>query len=140
MILLYFGLAVMLSSMEVLSGRILLLCLAELIVSLFWSSVLQQKAVDLEKQINPEKRGSVYDLKFAKKWEDSCDEREKMIIYKSAYLAYKTTSRFCIGLSIVLMLGSLPFGYGPLPAGAVLLVWLVQLVRYCVAAMKLEKQ
>ena len=34
--------------------------------------VLQQKIVDLERRINPEKRGSVYDMKFQKTWMDSC--------------------------------------------------------------------
>ncbi len=33
--------------------------------------VLQQKIVDLERRINPEKRGSVYDMKFQKTWMDS---------------------------------------------------------------------
>ena len=39
--------------------------------------VLQQKIVDLERRINPEKRGSVYDMKFQKTWMDSCDEAER---------------------------------------------------------------
>lgn len=37
----------------------------------------QQKAVDLERRMNPEKHGSVYDAKFQKKWLDSCDESER---------------------------------------------------------------
>ena len=34
---------------------------------------LQQMTVDFQKIMNPEKQGSVYDLRFQKKWEESCD-------------------------------------------------------------------
>lgn len=139
MIFIYFGMAVILASIGALSGGAVAVCLAEMLLSLFWSAVVQQKLVDLEKQINPEKQGSVYDIKFSKKWMDSCDEREQLIIYKSAYQSYRFTSTFCLVLSIVVMLGSIPFGYGPLPACIVLLVWLVMMLSYCIAAMKLEK-
>ena len=37
----------------------------------------QQKVVDLERKMNPEKHGSVYDAKFQKKWFESCDESER---------------------------------------------------------------
>ena len=139
MIFIYFAMAVILADINALSGKMLLICLAEMLLSLFWTAVLQQKLVDLEKQINPEKQGSVYDIKFNKKWMDSCDEREQLIIYKSAYQSYRFTSTFCLILSIVVMLGSIPFGYGPLPACIVLLVWLVMMLSYCIAAMRLEK-
>lgn len=39
--------------------------------------IIQQKAVDINKIMYPEKTASVYDLKFQKKWVDSCDEAEK---------------------------------------------------------------
>ena len=60
------------------------------ICSSFWRlwrcwSVLQQKIVDLERRINPEKRGSVYDMKFQKTWMDSCDEAERAQIGQACY-------------------------------------------------------
>ena len=51
--------------------------IVEFFVGVGVATVLQQKIVDLEKQINPEKRGSVYDMKFQKKWMESCDEAEQ---------------------------------------------------------------
>ena len=36
--------------------------------------IIQQKVVDITKIMYPEKTASVYDLKFQKKWVDSCDE------------------------------------------------------------------
>ena len=99
----------------------------------------QQLMVDLEKEMNPSKRGSVYDAKFRDKWEESCDELEKVIIYKSAYKAYKTTALTCIVLWVVTATLSIAFKTGPLPSIAVTVIWLVQTVSYCREAMKLER-
>ena len=99
----------------------------------------QQLMVDLEKEMNPSKKGSVYDAKFRDKWEESCDELEKIIIYKSAYKAYKTTALTCVILWIVTATISIAFKTGPLPSIAVTVIWLVQTVSYCREAMKLER-
>ena len=99
----------------------------------------QQLMVDLEKEMNPSKKGSVYDAKFRDKWEESCDELEKVIIYKSAYKAYKTTALTCIVLWVVTATLSIAFKTGPLPSVAVTVIWLVQTVSYCREAMKLER-
>ena len=45
--------------------------------------------VELEKKLNPEKKGDVIETNFSKKWEDSCDEAQKMIIYEAGYRAYR---------------------------------------------------
>ena len=55
---------------------------------------MQQMTVDFQKIMNPEKQGSVYDLRFQKKWEESCDELEKFTIYRSAYKAYSTGLKY----------------------------------------------
>lgn len=50
--------------------------------------VYKKNVVNLYKQMNPEKQGSIYDRHFAAKWEDSCDEREKFLLYKAGYKAF----------------------------------------------------
>ena len=45
--------------------------LAAFLIDLFAPMMLQQKLVDLTKRLNPEKKGSVYDTKFQKKWYES---------------------------------------------------------------------
>lgn len=52
----------------------------------------------------PEKKTSVYDLKFQKKWMDSCDEAEKILIGKCAYKAFGKTNLTCVILAAVLAL------------------------------------
>lgn len=110
------------------------------VISSLGNTKLQQMSVDLEKLMMPEKKGSVYDLKFSEKWEESCDEYEKYTIYKSAYASYKATSKAYAIAVIGLMLMSLFFGYGPLPIIVVCCLWLVSITSYCLTAMKLEKE
>ena len=109
------------------------------VISIAIITVIQQKVIDLAKQINPEKQGSVYDMKFAKKWEESCDEAQRLTIYKSAYISYKITAQAFIIIWVVLALGMFLFESGILPLAIVSILWLIQTVTYCVSAMKLEK-
>lgn len=101
---------------------------------------LQQKMIDFQKTMNPEKRGSVYDLNFRKKWEESCDELEKLMIYKASYKAYKAAMTSCAAAFIIVMLSSLLFGYGPLPSTAIGIIWLIVAMTYCREAIRLGKE
>ena len=97
--------------------------LAAFLAALFASIVLQQKLVDLAKQLNPEKEGSVYDTRFQKKWFESCDEAERAIIGQCAFKAYQAMCRMCLVLWAVFALGGMFFSWGFLPAMAVCVVW-----------------
>ncbi len=101
--------------------------------------IIQQKCVDAAKKTNPEKTASVYDPKFQKKWMDSCDEAEKIMIGKCAFKAYAATNAVCTVLSIVLAIGALIFGIGFLPSLVVCLIWIVNLSVYCKEALKYSK-
>lgn len=74
--------------------------------------IFQQKCVDLAKIMNPEKKASVYDMRFQKKWMESCDEAEKIIVGKCAFKAYSVTNSVCYVLEIVLVICALAFGTG----------------------------
>ncbi len=101
--------------------------------------IIQQKCVDAAKKTNPEKTVSIYDPRFHKKWMDSCDEAEKMMIGKCAFQAYAATNAVCTVLSVVLALSALIFGIGFLPSLAVCLVWIVNQSVYCREALKYAK-
>lgn len=78
--------------------------------------IIQQKAVDITKIMYPEKTASVYDLKFQKKWVDSCDEAEKIMIGRCAFEAFKVTNSVCGALSIILAISAMMFDIGFLPS------------------------
>lgn len=101
--------------------------------------LIQQKCVDAVKAMNPEKTASVYDTKFQKKWIDSCDEAEKIMVGKCAYKAFSATNSVCLILSVVLAVCALTFETGFLPSLAVCLIWLVNQSAYLKEAMKYSK-
>ena len=107
------------------------------VVSVVLSMVLQQKAVDLTRRMNPEKQVSVYDSKFQKKWYDTCDEAERSQIGQASYQAFQAANRACIALWLVLLLLSYVLPIGLLPMAAVLLIWAVLQVSYILACIRL---
>ncbi len=103
------------------------------------ATVIQQKCVDTAKQTNPEKKASVYDMRFQKKWLEDCDEAEKLMIGKCAFKAYSATNLVCTILASVLAVCALVFDIGFLPSLTVCLVWIVNLSVYCKEAMRYSK-
>ena len=103
------------------------------------SVVLQQKCVDAAKVTNPEKKASVYDMKFQKKWMEDCDEAEKIMVGKCAYKAYSATNMVCTVLAILLAISALVFETGFLPSFAVCLIWVVNMSAYCRETMRCSK-
>lgn len=101
--------------------------------------VLQQKIVDLTRQLNPEKQGSVYDLKFKKKWINSCDEAEQKQIGQAALKAYSAANTACPIIWCILLLLGFVFDIGLLPAVSVLAVWGVLSITYLLEAIRLGK-
>lgn len=97
---------------------------------------LQQKLVDCTRIINPEKKGSVYDLNFAKKWEESCDEAEKLTIYRAAYKAYQRVNILCIVLWAFFVILGIFSGIGFLPVVTVIIIWTVLSCTYNYYAIK----
>jgi len=115
-----------------------LLGLAGFIISLIGTSILQQKVVNFVKELNPEKRGSVFDVKFQSKWMDTCDEAERFYIYKCAFQAYRITQITCITLLVILVMIGMAFPIGILPAMCVCIIWGVLTISYTLAAIKVS--
>lgn len=133
----FFNAGIVYLPQEVDSAMIPLLAIFLVVIAL--SILLQQKTVDLTKEINPEKRGSVYDMKFQERWLESCDEAERRQIGQASYKAYTTLNKFCPYCWIVLFLGNMVFHYGFLPSSVVLLVWAVLTVSYTREAIRLSR-
>lgn len=121
------------------TGAFFAIWLGSFILVIICITLAQQKIVNITKEINPEKEGSVFDHNFSKKWEESCDEAEKLMIYKSAYKSYKTVTITCIVLWIICILGSSIWDFGLLPVTFVSIIWMVQTTSYCFESIRLEK-
>ena len=101
---------------------------------------LQQKTIDLEKEINLEKKGSIYDMNFQSKWLESCDEAEQLLIYKAAYKTYQAVNFLCIFIWVILVLSAMVFQIGILPVSIVTLIWFVMQTVYLAETAKLTKK
>lgn len=111
------------------------------LVSVFAMIFAQQKIVDLERRMNPEKKGSVYDLKFKKKWFESCDEAEQKQIGQASYKAFNVVNTACPFLWMALLVLSYIFDFDLLmPVFTVCLLWLVLNVSYCLERIRLSKR
>ena len=124
---------------ENLAGNVLVMAVF-FIAAIFITLVEQQKIVNLEKEINPEKMGSVYDTKFQKKWEESCDEAEKLQIYKCGYKAYRVTYNLCIGLWVFCVLGGFIWEFGIVPVLMVTVIWAVMVTVYSMESIRYSKK
>ncbi len=100
----------------------------------------QKKVVDFTKIMNPEKQGSVYDMKFQEKWIDSCDEMEKQMIWQCGFKAYQTANAMCVVLWTVFTCMALFLKISLWPVAIVSLFWLVLTVSYLAEGRKIEKE
>ncbi len=78
-------------------------------------------------------------MKFAKKWEESCDEAEKINIYKSAYKSYRSVQMTCMVLLLVCILGDFVWHFGLMPVAMVSIIWIVQTTSYSLESIGLTK-
>ncbi len=113
---------------------------AILILSYVVVIIVQKKAIDFTKDMNPEKEGSIFDAKFIDKWEKSCDEAQRLQIYKAGYAGYKATNSACIILWIVCIMADLFANVGLLPVIMVFIIWLSSTIGYIVGGVKAEKE
>lgn len=131
-----FGTYQMVKEHDVIGGILQLLYAVLFMVCIFLNVAMQKACIELEKKINPEKKGNIYDFKFRKKWMASCDEAEKRAIYEAAYHSFLNVHVVCSILFLLLMMLGMFFEVGLLPHVAVAVIWIVNLVTYFVNCMK----
>ena len=122
-----------------LQGLSILIVCGQVLAAMALFVFLQQKAVDFSKTLNLEKHGSIYDVRFQKKWMDSCDEAEQAQVYKASFHAMNAISSAYLILWVVLTVASFSFDYGLLPSAIVLLLWAIQQIAYFIACLKSGK-
>lgn len=110
-----------------------------MIIALVVGSVIQQKTINLVKEINPEKSGSVYDMKFNNKWLETCDEAEKYMAYKCAYKSFKVMNIAGVVLWIVCLIGQMSFGTGAFATIIVTIFLIIMVSTYSVQAIYFAK-
>ena len=106
------------------------------ISSLAISIFIHQKVVDLTCKINPEKKGSVYDMNFKKNWLKTCDENEIAKIGSASFKAYSAMNIASFIIWFILIVLYPIFDFGILPIFLVMVIILVGNMVYFMDAMK----
>lgn len=112
--------------------------LLDFVICLIIVLAAQKKIVNMLKIMNPEKKGSIFDSSFRRKWEESSDEGQQLIIYKSAYKAFIVSNTTCMVLWVVGIICDFAFHTGLLPIAFVILIWFIQVVTAYRESVKLE--
>lgn len=110
--------------------------LVGLVASMAAVMAIQRRVVNLIKEQNPEKQGSVFQINFNKTWISSCDEAERAQMYRAGFRAYRVGFYTCLGAWLVATFGAM---IGWLTWGSVLLVgiiWGALQMTYCVSCQK----
>lgn len=115
------------------------LCLGTFVLGYVWILYVTNRAVKLEKQLNPEKRGNIFDTKFQKQWIGSCDEAEQRIIHQAGFQGYRAGSTACLILWVITTFAQLWAGTGVFPVVCVCLIWLVMMTASMIESIRLEK-
>ena len=118
--------------------RFMVAVMVILVLGFVWIIVVQNTALNLTKKMNPEKRGSMFQLNFQKTWENSCDEAQKLVMYQAGCRAFKTVSITCMALWIVTLTAQLMFHTGILPVLCVCIIFMTGNISYFAVVMKAE--
>lgn len=111
----------------------------DIFFAMFVITKIQKQCVNLIREVNPEKKGSVYDRNFQKEWFASCDEAEKQQIYEASWSSYKAMSKAISIMWLICIIGGGLFGWGIMPSFVVSVLWLVQLISYSANSLKKSK-
>ena len=111
----------------------------EFIVMMAVIVYVQKRTVDLSRTLNPEKQGSVFDMKFCEKWNNSCDEAEKKIQGEASFKTFLIMNRLLISAWAVLFFLNMLFPIGFMAFFLVLGIWIAMQLIFNLTAMKLSR-
>lgn len=109
-----------------------------MILGYVYEIIVQKLVVDLEKKLNPEKRGNVFEIDFMKTWMESCDEAQKWKHYEAAWHAFRITNVVCLVLWLLCFIAQFSFQAGLLPVFCVSGIWLVLVLSCSISEYRLD--
>lgn len=97
---------------------------------IIWPLILQGRVFALRQKLNHESGISVFDLRFNKKYFESRDEGQKMVIYKAAYDVYKSLLYINLIMFTLAVFGMSLFHTGILPIVIICVSWLIETIIF----------
>lgn len=104
-----------------------LLCCA---AATLWILLAMDRMVKYRKKLNPEKKGNIFSWNYDKEWLASCDERERMQVFRAGYAVYVKSNILYLIIFICLILTSIIFDLGIAPFLVLLVIWCSQILIF----------
>ena len=95
----------------------------------------QRNVINFIKEMNPEKKGSIFDFRFNRKWFESCDEAENQKIGAASYAVFRCMQGVYLFSILALTLAGFFFPICILPLTIVGFLWLAQTVIYTIKSL-----
>ena len=92
---------------------------------------LEAALVNQIQKADPMKKGDIGSLRFNRDWLESCDEAERLGIYKASYKSFQVMNSLCPVMEAAALLGKIMFDTGNFPIILVTVLWAVQTGVYC---------
>ena len=92
---------------------------------------LEAALVGQIQKADPMKKGDIGSLRFHRDWLESCDEAERLGIYKASYKSFQVMNSLCPVMEAAALLGKIMFDTGNFPIILVTVLWAVQTGVYC---------
>ena len=92
---------------------------------------LEAALVSQIQKADPMKKGDIGSLRFHRDWLESCDEAERLGIYKASYKSFQVMNSLCPVMEAAALLGKIMFDTGNFPIILVTVLWAVQTGVYC---------
>lgn len=109
----------------------MLLSVALFLASCASSMLLEGVVVRQVQRADPMKKGEVGSLRFNREWLESCDEAERLGIYKASWKSFQVLNAFCPLMEAAALLGKMMFDTGNFPIILVTILWAVHTGVYC---------
>lgn len=103
---------------------------------LFISLSQQNRIVKLSKEYAPEKKGSIYDMKFQDVWYESCDEAERQLIGDVSYATFRFMNGVFSAFETVTVIVGMFIPIGFLCAFFIGVLWLIMNCYYTITCTK----
>lgn len=113
--------------------------LGTMLIYSFFSIVMEGTLVNLEKELNPEKRGSVFGTDFQKKWMESCDEAEILESGKAAIKAFQVMQFVAIAMVVIFTVWGMSEPIGLYAVAGIVVVWGSSALTYFIQCCKKRK-
>lgn len=114
-------------------------CLVTFVISMVLYYTVLKITVDLEKKLNPEKKGNPFDFHFMREWENSSDEGEILMQSKACQKGFLAGQIAGIFMWIVSFTCMLVFHTGVLPVICCCSILLCMYLTYGIELVKLQK-